>query len=273
MIERFEELPIEDIVIGRFQVRKSNTSDGLEDLAESIREFGLLHPIVVCRYQNNPAKWEVVAGQRRLLAHKQVLQRETIRAGIIDRVLDEDEGLAISGNENVHQLDMTRTDLIDLCEQLYLRFGTITAVCDKTKLPRKIVTKYVRYSRLEPPIKSLVDNEALPVDIAIKAQDASTLDGLFNEDRALELIEKLRESDDDLRAKILSINKENPTVEIEKIVEKAKKPDDRLKIAFTLGPRLGNALRQYSEDQGASPNVAAHELVESSLEDLGLLQE
>ena len=42
MIDRFEEVPIYDVVIGRFQVRKSNTSEGLEELAASIREFGLL---------------------------------------------------------------------------------------------------------------------------------------------------------------------------------------------------------------------------------------
>ena len=108
MIDRFEELPIADIVIARFQVRKSNTNEGLEELAASINQFGLLHPIVVCRHEKDPTKWEVVAGQRRLLAHKLVLKRDNIVAGIIDRVLSEDEGLAISGNENVHQLDMTR---------------------------------------------------------------------------------------------------------------------------------------------------------------------
>lgn len=273
VIDRFEELPIEDIVIGRFQVRKSNTSVGLEELAASIREFGLLHPIVVCRYENEPSKWEVVAGQRRLLAHTQVLQREKIYAGVIDRVLDEDEGLAISGNENVHQLDMTRTDLIDLCEQLFLRYGTIKAVWEKTRLPMDVVRKYVRYSRLEPTIKELVDHEALPVDLAVKAQDAATLNGLYDEDRALQLIEKLQESDDELRTRILAVNDENPTTEIEKIVEEARKPDERLKVAFTMGARDGNALRKYSKEQGSTTNAAAHELVETSLEELGMMQE
>ena len=272
MIERFERIPIADIVIARFQVRKANTGEALEELAASIKKFGLLHPIVVCRYENDTSKWEVVAGQRRLLAHK-FLGEQEIPVGIIDRVLSEDEGLALSGNENVHQLDMARTDLIDLCEQLYLRYGTIKAVWEKTRLPHDVVSKYVRYSRLEPSIKNLVDNEALPVDLAVKAQDASTVDGVFNKPRAMELIDILRESDDDLRKRILAVNKANPTVELEKVVDEAKKPDETLRIGFTLGSREANALRRYSEDQGATADTAAHDLVESSLKSLGLLEE
>lgn len=272
MIERHDEIPIADIVIDRFQVRKSNTGEGIDELAASIQTFGLLHPIVVCQSERDPSKWEVVCGQRRLLAHKK-LGRDAIKAGIIDRILSEEEGIAISGNENIHQLDMARTDLIDLCEQLYLRYGTLKAVWEKTRLPIEVVRKYVRYSRLEPTIKNLVDNEALNVDLAIKAQEASTVDGVFQETRALELVDVLRESDDELRKRIFEVNKSNPTAELAKVVETAKKPDERLKVGFTMGPSQGNALRRYSEEQGSNTNIAAQDLIEESLKSLGLLEE
>jgi ParB family transcriptional regulator, chromosome partitioning protein len=272
MIDRREPISIGDIVIDRFQVRKDNTGEQIEELAASIETFGLLHPIVVCKSERDPDKWEVVAGQRRLLAHK-MLGKSEIDAGLIDRVLTQDEGLALSGNENFHQLDMTRTDLIDLCEQLYLRYGTIKAVWEKTRLPHEMVRKYVRYSRLEPSIKDLVDNSGLAVDLAIKAQDAATIDGAFQAERAVELIDILRESDDELRKKILDISKSSPTSDIDKIVEEAKKPDERLKVAFTMGSVAGNALRKYSEDQDADPSTAAQDLVESSLDGLGFLEE
>ena len=272
MIERYETIPIGDIVIDRFQVRKMNTGEGIDDLAASIEQFGLLHPVVVCKSERDPTKWELVAGQRRLLAHKK-LGKDGIVAGIIDRVLPEEEGLAISGNENIHQLDTTRTDLIDLCEQFWLRYGTFQAVWEKTRLPMDVVKKYVRYSRLEPAIKELVDNEALSVDLAIKAQDASTIDGVFHPDRARELIDVLRESDDDLCIRILEVNKSNPTADVDKVVEKAKKPDERLKVRFTMGAAAANALRMYSEDQGANPDTVAQDLVESSLKGLGFFGE
>jgi hypothetical protein len=207
-----------------------------------------------------------------LLATKQ-LGNDKITAGIIDRVLTEDEGLAISGSENIYQLDMARTDLIDLCEQLFLRYGTFKAVWEKTRLPYDVVKKYVRYSRLEPSIKVLVDNEALPVDLAIKAQDAATVDGVFDNVRSLELVNVLRESDDELRKKILEVNKSNPTVNVSRVVEQAKKPDERLKVKYTLGPKNANALKRYSENQGASTDTTAQDLLESSLIDIGFLDE
>ncbi|MCY4419975.1 MAG: ParB N-terminal domain-containing protein [Gammaproteobacteria bacterium] len=271
MIERYEDIPIEKLVIDRFQVRKSNTGEEIETLAASIQEFGLLHPIVVSISEYDSAKWEVVCGQRRLLAHKK-LGKQKIKAGVIDRVLSEDEGLAISGNENVHQLDMTRTDLIDLCEKLFLRYGTLKAVWEKTRLPYDMVRKYVRYSRLEPNLKSLVDNNALPVDLAIKSQDAATVDGVYSPERAEELVDVLQESDDELRKRILEVNKSNPTAEVSKIVESAKKPDTRLKISFTMGPSYGDALRKYAEGQDADPSVAAQDMLESSLDSMGLVE-
>jgi ParB family transcriptional regulator, chromosome partitioning protein len=270
MIDRRDSITIGDIFIDRFQVRTDNVGEGIEELAASIDSFGLLHPIVICKSERDSEKWEVVAGQRRLLAHKQ-LGRETIDASIIDRVLTLEEGQAISGNENFHQLDMTRTDLIDLCERLYLRYGTLKAVWEKTRLPQEMVRKYVRYSRLDPTIKDLVDNQGLTVDLAVKAQDAATVDGAFMADRASDLIDVLRESDDELRKKILEINKKNPTTDVDKVVEEARKPDERLKVGFTLGATSGNALRKLSEEQDGEPNTVALDLVESSLEDLGLL--
>ena len=160
-----------------------------------------------------------------------------------------------------------------LCEQLYLRYNTIKAVWEKTRLPMEVVRKYVRYSRLEPAVKNLVDHESLPIDLAIKAQDAATVNGLFNKHRAMELIDVLRESDDDLRKRILAVTKANPTADVQKVVEEAKKPDMSVRVRFTMGPSAGSALRQYAEDQDASTDTAAHDLVEASLQSHGLLQE
>lgn len=49
IVERYDEVPIDDIVADRFQVRTENIGVGLDDLAVSIEKFGLLQPIVLCR--------------------------------------------------------------------------------------------------------------------------------------------------------------------------------------------------------------------------------
>ena len=80
-------------MIERFQVRKQNVGEGLDELAASIEKYGLLQPIVVCKSAGHPGKWEIVAGQRRYLAHKQILKLPKIVAGIIDHPIEYEEGL------------------------------------------------------------------------------------------------------------------------------------------------------------------------------------
>src|SRR5687767_6821803 len=108
-ITRQQMIPLDKIVVDRFQVRKANTNEGVEELASNIKKFGLLQPVIVVRYEKDPQKWELVCGQRRLLAHK-FLKRADIRAGIIDGKLSLEEGQAVSGAENIFQLSMVRPD-------------------------------------------------------------------------------------------------------------------------------------------------------------------
>ena len=209
-IRRHQLIPTDAIVIDRFQVRKANTAVGVDELAQSIKGYGLLQPIVVVKYESDPHKWELVAGQRRLLAHK-LLKRKEIMAGIIEGKLTLEEGLAISGNENVFQLGMIRPDLVDLCEELFNRYGTVKAVVQRTMLPYPLVKKHVRYSRLSPFLKKMVDNKQIEVDLAMKTQDAASVSGTFKEAEAKTLIKVLTESDDKLRKRILEVRNANPT--------------------------------------------------------------
>ena len=60
-------LPPEDIVPNPSQPRRVFEEDGLRELAESIRRWGVLQPLTVRRREG---KWELVAGERRLRAAK-----------------------------------------------------------------------------------------------------------------------------------------------------------------------------------------------------------
>jgi len=270
-VSRYEEISIDSIVIDRFQVRKQNTGENIDELADSIKMWGLLHPIVLCISERDSSKWEVIAGQRRLLAHRK-LNRDKISAAIIDEVVSEADGLSISGNENIHQLDMTRTDLIDLCNKMFSIYGTITDVVEKTKIPRNIVTKYVKYARLKPELRDLVDNQGVSLDIVIKAQDASTINGLYDGEKALELIDVLEKSDDDLRKRILRIKKANPTADIKDVVEEAEKPEETLVVTTKLSPVLSNGIRTLASDEGTDTNSVAYDLIEEGLVNKGIVE-
>ena len=70
-----KEVKISDITVGR---RHRKDMGDLASLAENIRQTGLLQPIGVTD------KLELVFGERRLCAHRDILKRKTILARIVD---------------------------------------------------------------------------------------------------------------------------------------------------------------------------------------------
>ena len=237
-------------------------------MAESIKEFGLINPIIVCRSERHGDKWEVVCGQRRLYAHKKIGAR-TIHAGVIDRVLTFDEGTAFSANENVHQLQMSRPDLVDLCERLYIRYGTMNAVAEKTKVPYHVVRKYVRLARLNEELRKMVDNREVELDIAVKAQDA--VGGETEE--ALEFVQVLKRSDNDLRKRILQIKKENPSIGAAAAEKAAEQAPDDVRIAGRLYGGHAAAIKRLASEKDTNVSTIGMDLIEEALDAQGLVPE
>ncbi len=267
-VNRYELLPLSELGIDRFQVRKQNVGQGLDELAASIEKWGLIQPITVCKWQGDPGpyKWEIVCGQRRFLAHQQ-LSRDEIYCGIIEGDIELEEGLALSASENVVRLNLTNKDMIDLCVTLYNRYGTFKDVAEETKLPYDIVRKYIKYDGLPEFLKEKVKNKELQTQEAMKVQDAATTSNVFDEGRATELIEVFKPQDNKTRAKILELAKKHPDATAEQIVKEAEKPDTTTKLGLTFDGDQSNALQSFADDEESSTKEAAHGLI---LEGLGI---
>ncbi|CAB3773829.1 ParB/RepB/Spo0J family partition protein [Paraburkholderia humisilvae] len=94
------ELPLHEIVPNPWQPRRVFDPAKLSELAESIREVGLVEPIIVRRVQ---AAYQLVAGERRLRAH-QMLEKPTIRALVVEC---SDQDMAVLALvENVNREDL-----------------------------------------------------------------------------------------------------------------------------------------------------------------------
>jgi len=61
-------LSLSDIIPNQFQPRKNFDKENLEDLANSIKERGVIQPIIVRKSSLNHSKYEIIAGERRWLA-------------------------------------------------------------------------------------------------------------------------------------------------------------------------------------------------------------
>ena len=61
-------VPISDLVSNKFQPRKTFDEESLQDLTNSIKERGIIQPIIVRKSSEDSTKYEIIAGERRWLS-------------------------------------------------------------------------------------------------------------------------------------------------------------------------------------------------------------
>ena len=264
------QIPLDDLVIGKGQVRTREPHKDVDQLAASIEKQGLLQPIVVCEAQQ-PGKWEILTGQRRFLAHKE-LKRDTITAAILDQPVDEAEAKAISITENLIRRKLSGHELIDGITFLFNKYGTAKAVHDVTGIPYDDVREYVKYPRLMPALKQMVDDGAVDMRVALRAQDAASVgDDDPKEEEAVKLAQEMPSMSDVQRKKLIQERKDDPDVTVDDAIERARTGSRIAQMTVTLGHDVHTALQRYAKDQDLNQDEAAAGIIEDTLKSLGFL--
>ena len=96
-------ISIKDLSRNKFQPRKYFNKDSLEELTNSIREQGVIQPILVRPDKNNSGKYEIIAGERRWLASQKAGLHE-VPVAILD--VDDIKSLEFAIVENVQRQDL-----------------------------------------------------------------------------------------------------------------------------------------------------------------------
>jgi ParB family chromosome partitioning protein len=268
-IKEVREIPLGDLEIGKGQVRLRDVGKDIDELADSIRAVGLLEPIVVCE-SSSPGKYEIITGQRRFLAHKE-LKRDTILAGILDEKVDEATAKVLSVTENLIRRDLNSRDLIDACTYLYKKYGSIKDVAAETGLPYGKVSQYVKYDQLIPQLKSLVDKGEVSVQTALRAQQAASVSGEPDPDEAVEFAKEMAPMSGAQQAKIVESRQDNPTMPSDQVIEDAKTGGKVTQIVVTLTSQVHGSLREFAKSEDTSVDDAARLLIQSGLSDKGYL--
>jgi len=96
-------LNLSEIIPNKYQPRKNFDEDNLEDLSNSIKERGVIQPIIVRRSDNDVGKYEIIAGERRWLAARKAGLHE-IPVVVTDA--DDLKSLEFAIVENVQRHDL-----------------------------------------------------------------------------------------------------------------------------------------------------------------------
>ena len=112
-----KEIPISDIVRDEDQPRKEFSTEALEALASSIKEHGVLQPLVVVK---EDGKYKIVAGERRWRASKLA---GLAKVPAIVRTLEAQERLEISIIENAQREDLNAIEMATAYAKLKSQFN------------------------------------------------------------------------------------------------------------------------------------------------------
>lgn len=199
--ETIREVKISEIKSSRYQPRRHFDLDKQKELADSIREKGIIQPILI-----RPSKdgYELIAGERRLQAAKSI-GLDRIPA-IVKDVIDS-ETLEIALIENIQREDLNPIEEAEAYQRLIKEFNlTQEGVANKVGMDRSSVTNTLRLLKLPLEIQKQVSTGVISMG------HARAILSLESEIQQLEVCEKIVK-------KGLSVR------EIEGLVKRMKKGD------------------------------------------------
>jgi ParB family transcriptional regulator, chromosome partitioning protein len=152
----FQELAVSAIKPHRFQPREHFDEEALASLADSIREVGLLQPVLVRETEDG---YELIAGERRLRACRRV-GLQTIP--VLVRSTDDASALEEALVENVHREDLNPLEEAAAYQQLIEDFSlTHEEVATRVGRSRVAITNTLRLLQLPPTILKLIQEGRL----------------------------------------------------------------------------------------------------------------
>ncbi len=113
-------VPIEDIAPNPDQPRRRFGDQDLTDLANSIREKGVIQPLIVRKWPNGDAKYQIVAGERRWRASQMAQLHEL---PVLVRDFSDTEVLEVAIIENIQRADLNPVEEAAGYRQLMDKFG------------------------------------------------------------------------------------------------------------------------------------------------------
>jgi ParB family chromosome partitioning protein len=145
-------IPLDQISPNPYQPRKTFNEASIEELARSVREHGIVQPLVVARSGD---RYKLIAGERRYRA----AQRAGLRTvpAIIKDAVKEGDVLQIALIENIQREDLNPIEEASAYHQLHDEFGlTQEEISRRVGKERSTVANFLRLLRLPESVKRLL---------------------------------------------------------------------------------------------------------------------
>jgi len=231
-------VPINKVEPNKEQPRKNFNEDALLELAESIKQMGIIQPIVV---QDRKTFYEIIAGERRWRAAKQAGLK---KVPVIIKHYTEQEIVEISLIENIQREDLNPIEEAFAYKRLLTEFNLKQdEVAERVSKSRTAVTNSMRLLKLDERVQQMV------IDDMIQTGHARALLGIDNLEKQFVMAQKVFDEK-------LSVR------ETEKMVKKAQKEKEeveKVKIDKQLEIVYQDLEEKMKQTLGTKVNINARD--------------
>jgi len=174
------QVPIEDIIPNRFQPRLAFDDDSLKDLSSSIKQHGIIQPLVLRRKND---KYEIIAGERRYKAAKMA---GLVSVPAIISNMDDNTSAEVAIVENIQRKDLTAIEEAKSYQALLDKgYMTQEELARKMGLSQSAISNKLRLLTLDESVQEAILQEK------ISERHARTLLKIASHERQRELLEKI----------------------------------------------------------------------------------
>lgn len=219
MDKNIQEIPIEDILPNRFQPRLTFNEEGLNELSESIKQHGIIQPLVVRKLGD---KFEIIAGERR---YKAATQAGLTKVPVIISDIDDNKSAEVALVENIQRRNLTAIEEAKSYKNLLDRgYMTQEQLASKMGVSQSAIANKLRLLNLDPEVQDALLNEKISerharalLSLENKEDQKKWLQKILNERmtvRQLDMeLKKLKENNNDEEDSGIPLVNINPNYE------------------------------------------------------------
>ena len=228
--EDIVELKLSELRSNPYQPRRTFDQDKLQELADSIKEFGVLEPIIVTKSVKG---YEIVAGERRKKA-SELAGLETVPAIIKD--FSDEEMMQIALLENIQREDLSAIEEAEAYANIIKMLNvTQDELGKRIGKSRSYITNMLGLLRLPSSVKQDI------LSGQISAGHAKILSKLESEEQILNLVNKIKK--DHISVRELESLVENPSFKRKNEITKPKETNSYSYVEEALTDTIGNKVR------------------------------
>jgi len=273
-----------ELEVSKFNIRTitKTINEDIENLENSIKSSGIIEPLIVRKQKD---KFEVVVGQRRFLAAKELKLKEV---PCIIKELSDQEALSYSLIENLQRSDVDPMDIAEGLKKMYnyYELTAVTAVnivkkiSEAVGLKERWIWNYLSLTDLTPEVKELVSEGKMTIESGSKLkQKSEEVQETFAEEFS-KLLEEAPITQIEEERLMEKIKKAETPEEVKTAIKETKEEMNPQNVTiilnvgsnhaeFKLRKKYYDFLNQYAERQKISPLALLEKIIIEKLKEWG----